>query len=121
VLVAEAIARFRREAGMLARLRHPGIISGLAAAHAIGVVHRGIKPSNLMVPARGQLTIADFGIARLPEDTSPRLTAPSETVGTLLYVSCKCRPQGQASAWTWWHHPVLHARRDLSPVRLLYR
>jgi serine/threonine protein kinase len=54
---------------MLARLRYPGIISGLAVAH------RDIKPSNLTVPARGQLTIAGFGIARLPEDTSPRLTA----------------------------------------------
>lgn len=77
----------RYEADMLARLRHPNIISGLAAAHAIGVVHRDIKPSNLMVSARGQLTIVDFAIVRLLEDTSPRLTAPSETVGTLLYMS----------------------------------
>jgi hypothetical protein len=61
--------------------------SGLAAAHAIGVVHRDIKPSNLMVSARGHLTIVDFGIARLLEDNSPRLTAPSETVGTLSYMS----------------------------------
>jgi Protein kinase domain len=87
VLVAETIARFRREADTLGRLRHPNIISGLAAAHTIGVVHRDIKPSNLMVSARGQLTIVDFGIARLLEDTSPRLTAPSETAGTLLYMS----------------------------------
>jgi hypothetical protein len=61
--------------------------SGLAAAHAIGVVHRDIKPSNLMISARGHLTIVDFGIARLLEDNSPRLTAPSETVGTLSYMS----------------------------------
>jgi len=61
--------------------------SGLAAAHAIGVVHRDIKPSNLMVSARGHLTIVDFGIARLLEDNSPRLTAPSQTIGSPLYMS----------------------------------
>jgi hypothetical protein len=61
--------------------------SGLAAAHAIGVVHRDIKPSNLMVSARGHLTIVDFGIARLLEDNSPRLTAPSQALGSPLYMS----------------------------------
>ena len=61
--------------------------SGLAAAHAIGVVHRDIKPSNLMVSARGHLTIVDFGIARLLEDNSPRLTAPTQTIGSPLYMS----------------------------------
>jgi serine/threonine protein kinase len=61
--------------------------AGLAAAHSIGVVHRDIKPSNLMVSARGHLTIVDFGIVRLLEDNSPRLTAPSQTIGSPMYMS----------------------------------
>ena len=61
--------------------------AGLAAAHSIGVVHRDIKPSNLMVSPRGHLTIVDFGIVRLLEDNSPRLTAPTQTIGSPMYMS----------------------------------
>ena len=50
-------------------------------------MHRDIKPSNLMVAARLHIKIIDFGIARLLSDNSPRLTLPSQAIGTLAYIS----------------------------------
>src|SRR5262249_1796741 len=61
--------------------------AGLSAAHAAGVVHRDIKPSNLMVATRLHVKIIDFGIARLLHDNSPRLTLPSQAIGTVAYIS----------------------------------
>ncbi|HEX4291270.1 MAG TPA: serine/threonine-protein kinase [Trebonia sp.] len=63
------------------------VCAGLAAAHEAGVVHRGIKPSNLMVTPQLGVKIIDFGIARLLADNSPRLTLPAQTVGTIAYIS----------------------------------
>jgi serine/threonine protein kinase len=63
------------------------ICAGLAAAHEAGVVHRDIKPGNLMVTPQLGVEIIDFGIARLLADNSPRLTLPAHTVGTIAYMS----------------------------------
>jgi tRNA A-37 threonylcarbamoyl transferase component Bud32 len=61
-------------------------IKGLEEAQRLQVVHRDIKPDNLMITERGVLKIADFGIAKpLQEDFSMTLT--SELVGTPLYMS----------------------------------
>jgi serine/threonine protein kinase/Flp pilus assembly protein TadD len=59
--------------------------AALEHAHQVGVVHRDIKPSNLMLDARGDLWVADFGLARLPGD--PGLTLSGDLVGTLRYMS----------------------------------
>src|SRR5262245_39288793 len=61
------------------------ICAGLASAHAAGVVHRDIKPGNLMVDPDGHVKIIDFGIARFIHDDMPRLTAPGSGVGTMSY------------------------------------
>jgi serine/threonine protein kinase len=55
---------------------------GLATAHDKGVIHRDIKPGNLMLTQRGQVKIADFGIALATQDISKKLTSTGEFVGT---------------------------------------
>lgn len=60
---------------------------GLSAAHAQGVIHRDIKPSNLMLNKRGQVKIADFGIAFTQRDASKKLTSTGDVVGTPGYLS----------------------------------
>jgi eukaryotic-like serine/threonine-protein kinase len=57
----------------------------LEHAHAMGVVHRDIKPDNLLVDVRGNLWVTDFGLARVQSDTG--LTTTGNVVGTLRYMS----------------------------------
>lgn len=71
------------DAGRLA-LVGAQIASGLAAAHAEGVLHRDLKPENILVNKRGQVKITDFGVARV---TGTRLTATGIIVGSPAYMS----------------------------------
>ncbi len=57
----------------------------LEHAHQLGIVHRDIKPGNLMLDAQGKLWVTDFGLARLGADTG--LTRTGDLVGTLRYMS----------------------------------
>ena len=60
---------------------------GLAAAHDRGVIHRDVKPANLMISQRGQIKIADFGIALANHEVDSKLTSQGELVGTPGYLS----------------------------------
>ena len=57
----------------------------LEHAHQEGIVHRDVKPANLMVDARGHLWVTDFGLARLQGDSG--LTITGDLLGTLRYMS----------------------------------
>jgi serine/threonine protein kinase len=127
----DARARFLRETEIVARLRHPNIVSifeageddsrpflamqlldgapltdyvaalepsalqprldllvqmceGVAAAHALGVVHRDLKPGNIMVQPDGLLKILDFGVARV---SGSNMTVVGTMIGTPNYMS----------------------------------
>ena len=61
------------------------LASALAAAHAVGVVHRDIKPGNVLMMADGTVKLTDFGISRATGDAT--VTATGEILGTPAYTA----------------------------------
>jgi serine/threonine-protein kinase len=80
------------------------LLAALQYAHAHGVVHRDIKPANIMLPQPDWPMLADFGIAKLI-DESDQLTPPGQSVGTAIYMA----PERASST-------VVDARTDLYSV-----
>ncbi|MQY10407.1 Serine/threonine-protein kinase PknD [Streptomyces sp. RB5] len=75
-----------------------GVMDALAAAHAAGVLHRDVKPGNVLLERGGRVVLTDFGIAAMDDpgdDAGTRLTGSGEIVGSLDYLAPE-RARGDA-------------------------
>ncbi len=85
----EDLKRFIAREGALdaARARQitTQVLAGLAAIHAAGIIHRDIKPQNVMIGSDGNARVTDFGVAQAAVDVG--LTSAGTTVGTAAYMA----------------------------------
>jgi serine/threonine protein kinase len=71
-----------------------GVLAALRAAHAEGVLHRDVKPANILISDEGRVVLTDFGIARAAD--SPSLTTSGMIAGSPPYISPERAHGGQA-------------------------
>lgn len=64
-----------------------GILEALDYSHRAGVVHRDIKPGNVMITDKGTVKVMDFGIARAVSDSSSTVAETTQIIGTAAYFS----------------------------------
>ena len=74
------------------------ILDGLDAIHRAGIIHRDIKPQNILIGADGRARVADFGIAQIELDSG--LTTAGTTIGTAAYMAPEQAEGGRTTAET---------------------
>lgn len=93
VTLREAMNRNQLQLGRVVEIATQ-VASALSAAHAVNIVHRDIKPDNIMLRADGYVKVLDFGLAKLVQQTTPEPeastlvnTADGVVLGTMSYMS----------------------------------
>ena len=80
-----------REDGPLSPARAAEVLipvaEALQASHEAGIIHRDVKPANIMITNTGEVKVMDFGIARALDDSTSAMTQTSAVIGTAQYLS----------------------------------
>lgn len=84
----------RLDPGVVARIGAQ-VAAALEAAHRVGVIHRDVKPANILVDASGTTKLADFGIARTVGDTT--LTGTGQLIGSVTFMAPEVANGGSAT------------------------
>ncbi|MGH3545294.1 MAG: serine/threonine-protein kinase, partial [Mycobacteriales bacterium] len=102
LLEASSITDIIRDHGPMTPLRVAevglAVLGALATAHSAGVLHRDVKPGNVLITTAGRVVLTDFGAARCPNDTP--LTSTGLLLGSPQYIAperARGRPFGPAS------------------------